>query len=175
MVNRHFSNRIRIRPGFAPYHVIRKIVFTNGIKLLANELKLFSFTMVKPLVFKGDKKPKKRKAPPSASVDADASDINITSHQIITQDATTNDTVDDDSWVSAEAPTDLAGPVLLVLSSTPPTCVACDQNGKVFASVVENIIEGEPATAEPHDKRQVWIATTVAGTDNFSFKGHHGR
>lgn len=130
--------------------------------------------MVKPLVFKGEKKSKKRKAPPTAAAEFDASD-NIITHQIITQNSTIDETIDDDSWVSAEAPTDLAGPVLLVLSSTPPTCVACDQNGKVFASVVENIIEGQPATAEPHDKRQVWIATTVAGTENFSFKGHHGR
>lgn len=130
--------------------------------------------MVKPLVFKGEKKPKKRKAPPSASAEIDTSENNTQTHQAITHNST-NETIDDDSWVSAEAPTDLAGPVVLVLSSTPPTCVACDQNGKVFASVVENIIEGEPATAEPHDKRQVWIATTVAGTENFSFKGHHGR
>lgn len=127
--------------------------------------------MVKPLVFKGEKKPKKRKAP-SAAAEFDASDN--TTHQTIVQNST-SETIDDDSWVSAEAPTDLVGPVLLVLPSTPPTCVACDQNGKVFASAIENIIDGEPATAEPHDKRQVWIATTVAGTENFSFKGHHGR
>lgn len=123
--------------------------------------------MVKPLVFKGDKKPKKRKAPSAAAEDN-------TTHQIATQNAT-SETIDDDGWVSAEAPSDLIGPVLLVFSSNPPTCVACDQNGKVFASAIENIIDGEPATAEPHDKRQVWIATTVAGTENFSFKGHHGR
>ena len=127
--------------------------------------------MVKPLLFKGDKKSKKRKAP-SAAAEFDASDN--TTHQNISQNPT-SESIDDDGWVSAEAPSDLVGPVLLVLPSIPPCCVACDQNGKVFASAIENIIDGEPATAEPHDKRQVWIATTVAGTEKFSFKGHHGR
>lgn len=42
-------------------------------------------------------------------------------------------------------------------------------------SELENLIEGDPATAEPHDVRQVWVATKVAGSEGVSFKGHHGR
>jgi protein FRG1 len=37
------------------------------------------------------------------------------------------------------------------------------------------MIEDNPATAEPHDVRQVWVANKVVGTEIFTFKGHHGR
>lgn len=135
--------------------------------------------MVKPLVFKGEKRSKKRKAPSNENAVIENDNLNNTttvttaSHEA--QNPTNAEIIDDDSWVSAETPSDIVGPVLLVLSSVPPTCVACDQNGKVYASVVENIIDGQPATAEPHDMRQVWIASTVAGTERIGFKGHHGR
>ncbi|KAJ6119335.1 hypothetical protein N7523_003615 [Penicillium sp. IBT 18751x] len=122
--------------------------------------------MVKPLTFKGDK-PKKRKqrdpdsekAPKTRKTDAPEAD----------------DNPEDQSWVSADAPSDIAGPIVLVLPSDEPTCVASDANGVVFASVLENLVEGDPGTAEPHDVRQVWVATRVAGTESFSFKGHHGK
>jgi protein FRG1 len=126
--------------------------------------------MVKPLVFKGEKRPKKRKAPNTAVLDASSA---AAAHQINSENLTSS--IEDDSWVSAEVPSDILGPVVLILPSVPPTCLACDQNGKVYASEIENIIEGEVATAEPHDKRQVWVATRVAGTEKVSFKGHHGR
>lgn len=127
--------------------------------------------MVKPLSFKGDKKTKKRKRQPddnegSAAIEpskASAADI----------EATADD--DGQNWVSADIPAEIAGPVLLVLPSTPPSCIACDVNGKVFASELENIVEGNPGTAEPHDVRQVWVATKVIGSEAVSFKGHHGR
>ena len=122
--------------------------------------------MVKPLTFKGDKKPKKRKAPQQE--DDDTND-HATKHTAAEGEA------EDDSWVTAEAPTDITGPILLALPSVKPTCVACDVNGKVFPSEIVNILEGDLATAEPHDVRQVWIASTIAGTDEVSFKGHHGR
>ncbi|KAJ5679114.1 hypothetical protein N7462_007358 [Penicillium macrosclerotiorum] len=126
--------------------------------------------MVKPLTFKGDK-PKKRK-----HRDPDSEKSSKTRK---TADQTALETDDnppeDQSWVSADAPSDIAGPVVLVLSSDEPTCIASDANGQVFASVVENLIEGDPATAEPHDVRQVWVATRVAGTESISFKGHHGK
>jgi protein FRG1 len=120
--------------------------------------------MVKPLTFKGDK-PKKRKI---RSADSEApSKTRKTSPEA--------DNPDDQSWVSAEAPTDISGPVVLVLPSDDPACIASDANGTVFASKIENLVEGDPATAEPHDVRQVWVASRVAGTESFSFKGHHGK
>ena len=122
--------------------------------------------MVKPLSFKGDKKSRKRKAP-SGDDDGGADTL------VISNTATTTD--DDDSWVGAEASTDITGPIIFILPSAKATCIACDANGKVFTSELENIVEGDPATAEPHDVRQVWIASRVAGTDSVSFKGHHGR
>jgi protein FRG1 len=128
--------------------------------------------MVKPLTFKGEKKSKKRKAPPSTSATVATEDPSSADNPHLTN---TSSIDDDDSWVSAEAPTDIIGPVLLLFSSVSPTCIACDQNGKVYASEIENMIEGQPGTAEPHDMRQVWIATRVAGTEKISFKGHHGR
>ncbi|KAL1954610.1 hypothetical protein VTO42DRAFT_905 [Malbranchea cinnamomea] len=125
--------------------------------------------MVKPLTFKGDKKTRKRKR-------ADKDDE--PRKQLATSSAAELASVedaDDQTWVSADVTSDIAGPVLIVLPTSPPTCLACDANGKVFASELENLMEGDPSTAEPHDVRQVWIATRVAGTEGFNFKGHHGR
>ena len=65
---------------------------------------------------------------------------------------------------------------MFVLSTEPATCLATDAMGKVHASQVENMVEGEPRTAEPHLVSQVWIATRVVGSEKaFTFKGHHGR
>ncbi|KAI1979091.1 hypothetical protein LOZ53_003120 [Ophidiomyces ophidiicola] len=122
--------------------------------------------MVKPLTFKGDKKVKKRKR-------ADGDDRALTQAKNLS--STQSADHDDQNWVSADVPSDISGPVVIVLPSTPPTCIACDVNGKVFASEIENMIEGDPSTAEPHDVRQVWVATKVAGSEGFNFKGHHGR
>lgn len=132
--------------------------------------------MVKPLSFKGDKKIKKRKHRDHPEDD----DARITSQERAVVPAAAaapagDETADEQSWVSADVPTDINGPVIFVLPSTPPTCLACDANGKVFASGLENMIENDPGTAEPHDVRQVWVATKVAGSEAFGFKGHHGR
>ena len=126
--------------------------------------------MVKPLVFKGDRKIKKRKAPHSESILANEDSSNATNLP-----RSTADTEEDDSWVTAEAATDITGPVIFAFPSASPTCIACDVNGKIFASKIENVVEGDIASAEPHDVRQVWIANRVAGTEEVSFKGHHGR
>ena len=125
--------------------------------------------MVKPLAFKGDKTSKKRKTPhPETSLNA--GDANALTIQYKTAEVE-----EDDSWVTAEAATDVTGPIIFALPSARPTCIACDANGKVFTSELENVVEGDLATTEPHDVRQVWIASRVAGTDEISFKGHHGR
>ncbi|KAL9600458.1 MAG: hypothetical protein Q9179_003204 [Wetmoreana sp. 5 TL-2023] len=121
--------------------------------------------MVKPLAFKGDKKVKKRKAGPTD---------NDTPAEKKPRDSAV-DVQEDDSWVTADASSDINGPTVIVLPSTTPTCIACDAGGKVFPSELENVVQGDPATAEPHDVRQVWIASKIAGTDNIGFKGHHGR
>ena len=127
--------------------------------------------MVKPLAFKGERKPKKRKSTHlNSSLALEDSDS-----KALTIQNTTAEAEEDDSWVTAEAATDVTGPIILALPSTRPTCIACDANGEVFTSELENIIESDLATAEPHDVRQVWIANRVAGTDEISFKGHHGR
>lgn len=134
--------------------------------------------MVKPLSFKGDKKAKKRKhredddySRPTSKT-ANPEDPSVSDLTQRTQD----ENEDDQNWVSADIPSDINGPVIIVLPSTPiPTCVACDANGAVFASELENTVDNDPQTAEPHDVRQVWVATRVAGTEGFSFKGHHGR
>ncbi|PKY04396.1 FRG1-like family protein [Aspergillus campestris IBT 28561] len=133
--------------------------------------------MVKPLTFKGDK-PKKRKhrpADPYTTTPPTKRTSTATSPPPQSQTEDAENSAEDTSWVSADTASDLAGPVLLVLPSDPPTCIACDANGKVFASALENLVESDPATAEPHDVRQVWVATRVAGTEAISFKGHHGK
>ncbi|KAL8850566.1 MAG: hypothetical protein Q9221_004523 [Calogaya cf. arnoldii] len=126
--------------------------------------------MVKPLAFKGEKtKVRKRKAPPTIE---DGPEDGPEEKKIRDLDSETHE---DDSWVNADSSGDISGPVVIVLPSTKPRCIACDAAGKVFTSELENIIEGDPATAEPHDIRQVWIASRIAGTDNICFKGHHQR
>ncbi|TGO22176.1 hypothetical protein BPAE_0179g00150 [Botrytis paeoniae] len=128
--------------------------------------------MVKPLSFKGDKKTKKRKRVDTAEKFGDSE---ATASQAIAKPQEEDDAPDDDTWVTAEAAADVVGPVVFVLPSDPPSCIACDTNGKVFASALENMIENNPTTAEPHDVRQVWVANKVAGTETYSFKGHHGK
>ncbi|KAF1914161.1 FRG1-like family-domain-containing protein [Ampelomyces quisqualis] len=124
--------------------------------------------MPKALHFKGDKKVKKKKRP-AEPYDAD----DASSKALAASGA--EGTEDDDSWVSADTPSDISGPIVVVLPTDTPSCLACDANGKVFASTLENIVEGDLGTAEPHDVRQVFIANRVAGTEGLSLKGHHGR
>ena len=132
--------------------------------------------MVKPLSFKGDKKAKKRKR---TNADGDVDDVNDDSPskqlQKITADEDAAAAEDDDSWVSAEATTDVSGPIMVVLPTDQPAALACDPNGAVFALPIENIVDGNAVSAEPHDVRMVWVANKVAGTGHFRFKGHHGR
>ncbi|KAI1358984.1 FRG1-like family-domain-containing protein [Xylaria arbuscula] len=125
--------------------------------------------MVKPLTFKGDKKPKKRKRADAEPAPGNAGPSELAVAQQL------EDAGDDDSWVSAESLVDVVGPVMLVLPTAPPTCLACDANGKVFADPVENIIDGNPSTAEPHNVRQVWVANKIHGTEHFRFKGRYGK
>jgi protein FRG1 len=130
--------------------------------------------MVKPLSFKGEK-PKKRKRP--ATEPNNDEDGAPSSKALVTTTGTAEDGGDDDAmnWVTADAVNDIAGPIMIVLPSEPPTCIACDTNGKIFCSAIENMVEDDARTAEPHDVRQVFVANRVAGTESFSFKGHHGR
>ncbi|KXS97134.1 hypothetical protein AC578_2913 [Pseudocercospora eumusae] len=126
--------------------------------------------MVKALSFKGDKNVKKRKR---KGKDAEDEIDAPPSKSLTPADAAPED---DENWVSADSIDDIAGPVVLVLPSTPLSCIACDQLGKVFTSEIENMVENEPSTAEPHDVRQVWISQNIVGTSNkFTFKGHHGK
>jgi protein FRG1 len=124
--------------------------------------------MVKPLTFKGDKKSKKRKRVPVED------DANPSESKALVQQSSASQP-EDDTWVSAEAATDISGPIVLVLPTDDTSALACDVNGKVFALPLENIVDNDPSTAEPHDVRQVWIANRVAGSEKVSFKGHHGR
>ena len=126
--------------------------------------------MVKPLSFKGEKKPKKRKRQDADKDDADGSQA-LSKNSAPAADAS----VDDDSWVSAEAASDVTGPIVIVLPTSPPSCVACDANGKVFPLDLENMVENDPSTAEPHDVRQVWVATKIAGSEHTNFKGYQGK
>ncbi|KAJ9650641.1 hypothetical protein H2198_010063 [Neophaeococcomyces mojaviensis] len=120
--------------------------------------------MVKPLTFKGEKKHKKRKHHEVASTTTDG---NASSSM---------DPSQDESWTMPEFAGELTGPTLIVLPTVPPTCLASDPNGNVFASPLENMIEGDPKTAEPHSVQQVWIASRVAGmaSNEVNFKGSHG-
>lgn len=127
--------------------------------------------MVKPLTFKGDKKPKKKKRTEGNAEDG-SSERQVKRAK---QDDADVEPSEDDSWVSADAVSDISGPIMIVLPSEPPTALSCDANGKVFAMPIENIIDGNPLSAEPHDVRQVWVANRIVGTEHYRFKGHHGK
>jgi protein FRG1 len=121
---------------------------------------------IKPLSFKGDKKTSSSKKRKHREERAEPD----------TEGAPATDDNDDDTWLSPDQPSDLTGPTLLILPTTPPTALASDANGNVFASQIENLIEGRPETAEPHDVRQVWVANQIPGTEGgqMSFRGSHG-
>lgn len=143
--------------------------------------------MVKPLTFKGDKPKSKKRKNPDRDHDRDLSapskqpkptesgDPEAEGEADARANANAEASAEDQSWVSADTTSDISGPIVIVLPSEPPTCIASDMNGKVYASELENLIEGDVRTAEPHDVRQVWVATRVAGTEGFSLKGGHGR
>jgi protein FRG1 len=130
--------------------------------------------MVKPLTFKGDKKTKKRKRADAKDQDngPPAADQTLVPGE---GEPAEEDPENDDTWVSADAVTDISGPVMFVLPTEPASALACDARGNVFGIEIENIVSGNPATAEPHDVRQVWVANRIAGTENFRFKGSHGK
>ncbi|ORY54850.1 FRG1-like family-domain-containing protein [Pseudomassariella vexata] len=125
--------------------------------------------MVKPLSFKGDKKPKKRKR-----TEAEAPNPEAESSEVALARAE-EEPENDDSWVSAEALSDVVGPIMFVLPTEPATCLACDANGKVFTDPIVNIVDANPSSAEPHDVRQVWVANKISGTENYRFKGRYGK
>ncbi|KAG6217296.1 hypothetical protein E4U34_004655 [Claviceps purpurea] len=133
--------------------------------------------MVKPLSFKGDKKPKKRKRAAEAPSTNSTNDTEPAS-QLQKVDHHHDDGEDghsDDSWVSADSTTDVVGPIMIVLPTEKPSALACDATGQVFALPIVNIVDGNPSSAEPHDVRMVWVANQVSGTQHMRFKGHHGR
>lgn len=138
--------------------------------------------MVKPLTFKGDKKPKKRKR--EHRDDGAAEAVDDSGKQVTASGSSSSkaakladeDNVEnDDSWVSADSVGDVSGPVMFVLPTEPLTALACDANGKVFTLPIENVVDGNAATAEPHDVRMVWVANKIAGTENHRFKGSAGK
>lgn len=120
--------------------------------------------MVKPLLFKGEKRPKKRKhheVSQDKSTDVDASN---------------NGADENDSWTMPADASELTGPTVLVLPTVPLTCLASDLNGNIFASQLENLVEGNPKTAEPHSVQQVWVASRIVGMaeNEVNLKGSHG-
>lgn len=134
--------------------------------------------MVKPLSFKGDKKPKKRKRENRDETgDGDGAAAGSSSKkQIAKAPADDEENIEnEDGWVSADVVSDVSGPVVFVLPSEPVTALACDATGKVFTLPVENMVDENPATAEPHDVRMVWVANKITGTEHYRFKGHHGK
>lgn len=133
----------------------------------------YPITMVKALHFKGDKKVSRKRKRAQAEAEADA---DPEAQALVTTNAPdTSATDEDDSWVAADAPTDITGPIILLLPTTPPSAISSDAAGSIFPIAIENIVEADPTTSEPHDVRQVWVANRVAGTSGHSFKGHHGK
>ncbi|KIW11078.1 hypothetical protein PV08_10377 [Exophiala spinifera] len=125
---------------------------------------------IKPLSFKGDKKPSKKRKHHHRHDDDSSSALVSTSGD----PSSTADAEEDTTWTTPDAATDISGPTILVLPTAPPTVLSSDAHGNVFASPLENIVENVPETAEPHDVRQVWVASSVAGTGQINLKASHG-
>lgn len=119
--------------------------------------------MVKPLSFKGEKKPKKRKHHESALAANDGEIAAV-------------DTEEDDSWTMPNDAAELTGPTVIVLPTKPPTCLASDSAGNVYASKLENMVENDPKTAEPHSVQQVFVVSKVVGmaSNEITLKASHG-
>src|ERR1700712_4396085 len=98
--------------------------------------------MVKPLSFKGDKKSGKKRKRAAADDGLNKADSNSTAVTTTSTTVATTSTAapEDDSWVGADAITDISGPVILVLPTDTPSALSCDVNGKVFTIPIENMI-----------------------------------
>lgn len=71
---------------------------------------------------------------------------------------------------------DLTGPIVIALATTPPSCLASDAAGTVFASPLTEITGENLSTAEPGDVQQVWVCARVYGsTTKFTLKSRLGR
>ncbi|RVX75573.1 hypothetical protein B0A52_00926 [Exophiala mesophila] len=130
---------------------------------------------IKPLSFKGDTKKAKKRKHRSDETEQDGGHH----HETNTNNPSgSTDPSSDDSWTTPDVSSDVAGPTVLILAGTtnPTMCLASDAHGNVFASAMENIFESHVETAEPHDVRQVWVASAVAGTADgqISLKASHG-
>lgn len=128
--------------------------------------------MVKPLTFKGEKRKKRKRdlspkgldgatSPrPGRDGDGDGGE----------------DQAGEPLWITATSAQGVSGPITLVLAgSRPVSCIACDAAGTVFVSSMENVIESAPSSAEPHDVRQVWVTSRVAGTTGLALKSWTGK
>src|SRR4051794_17563768 len=103
---------------------------------------------IKPLSFKGDKKTHKKRKRDSEGLptNSETTSLAVTATSLSTTAQDGEAAAEDDSWVSCDLPSDLTGPTLLVLPTTPPTALASDPHGNIFASLLENVVEGDPAT-----------------------------
>lgn len=122
-----------------------------------------------PFNFKGDK-PKKRKRAAEPDADGDKRSRSSKPEAVDKQDSNIQISVnpaeagEDDSWAPVDAEDEVKGPMILVLPTTPPTCLAADMTGKVYASLLVNVDPTAPgASAEPHDPRQIFVSVRVAG------------
>lgn len=133
--------------------------------------------MVKPLRFKGDPKPKKRKRIAATTLTEDSRSSIITASAVAQQDSNVED---DNTWVSADAASDVSGPIMILLPTSEEhpvaAALACDSAGMVYAMPVENLVDGMAASsAEPHDVRMVWVANKVVGAKEEDINDNNGK
>ncbi|KAA8913730.1 FRG1-like family-domain-containing protein [Sphaerosporella brunnea] len=135
--------------------------------------------MVSALRFKGDKKPKKRKraAADTAADDDNAGEGSSNSTKKSKQESP-QEGEEAEGWVDSEVIEDLTGPLLLCIATTPPTCLAADAAGTVFASRLSDISGEDLSTASPTAVQQVWACARVHGsntTPTFTLRSYTGR
>ncbi|OLL27135.1 Protein frg1 [Neolecta irregularis DAH-3] len=107
----------------------------------------------KKLTFKGESKKKRKRKDPETS-----------------QNNNHEDDGDPEGWTFPTSLELLSGPLILISRAClgAPLALSCDPIGKLFTSKLsENL--------EPEDVRQVWVITTVGGTEKFALKSHTGK
>ncbi|KAF9973838.1 hypothetical protein BGZ73_002868 [Actinomortierella ambigua] len=93
-----------------------------------------------------------------------------------------------DGWVNLQSASELGGPLYLIFSSEPPTCLSLDDKGNLVMIPVDSPEEDDNdeddrghrqvsiQTAAPTTIYQVFVVARIPGaTDRFSLKTHAGR
>lgn len=104
---------------------------------------------IKKLSFKGDSVKKRKRT--------------VTKSSTTSTTAEQSGTVDDEEgWLDADCLEDITGPTIVLFNYETPVSLCADSRGSVFTLPLDPV-PSSLSDAEPHDVRQVFIASSLAG------------